>query len=73
MIIKNIFLSFNGCILDTPICVCSRALETDEAERVVPGKHKKMGWGKLGGRWKKGWDTGTSTVPWFVGVQKVNT
>lgn len=44
-----------------------------KAERVVPGKHKKMGWGKLGGRWKKGWDTGTSTVPWFVGVQKVNT
>lgn len=26
MIIKYIFLSFNGCILDKPVCVSSRTL-----------------------------------------------
>lgn len=39
--------------------------------RVVPGKYEKVSWEKLGGRGEeKRWDTGTSPVPWLVGVQK---
>lgn len=39
--------------------------------RVVLGKYEKMSWEKLDGRGeKKRWDTGTSTAPWLVSVQK---